>query len=545
MKNYYFTVFTLIMGLCLVNQAYSQLAADNLAIYRYGNGAITNNTAPVFIDEYTQDGAFIQSISFPVSNASGNYALTGLPFTASAIPIEGLITLSGDRNYLSVVGYNTGVGQATGQVGRVIGIIGADGVVNTSTCLTGDRGSPRAAVIGGAGAGVWFATTGTTGVDNSAGLKYVASGTTIANAVRISSDNSQYRSVLEFGGDLYSTRGNNSFYKIEAMPVSGSNSASVHALPGSTAISQIVLFDTNNDTKPDLLYAADDSSTGIVRKYISEDAGATWVAKGTTTDDGVTNGIKSITGKMISGVVTLYMTTTGVFGNTEIKSSLFKVVDNNPLTAELNADDNAPEVLKIAPDGTMFRGVAFTPGSTILPVELLSFKASSKGSHVDLSWVTVSEKNNSHFEVLRAEGTNHFHKIGSVKGNGNSKKENVYHFSDLRPENGINYYKLNQVDYNGESKETDVVSIFMDFDDQNIKIIGSKSEILVTVEGDLMGEGYFKVLSVEGKELITHKVKSYEPGYSFSLPHSLPAGIYIGILVGENQNIKRVKFYLE
>lgn len=547
MRKFYSTGTILVIVLCLVNRTYAQLTADNLAVYRYGDGAITNSTAQVFIDEYTQAGTFVKTLSFPVADAAGKYALTGLPFTSSAIPVEGLITLSADRNYLSVIGYNTGVGQATGQVGKAVGIIGADGVVNTSTYLSNDKGSPRASVIGAGGTGVWFATTATTGVTNSAGLKYVAVGTnTTANAGQISSDNSQYRSVLEFGGNLYATRGNNSFYKIETMPVSGGNVVSTYALSGSTAISQIVLFDTNNDAKPDLLYAADDSSTGIIRKYISEDGGATWVAKGTTTDDGVTNGIKSITGKMISGIVTLYMTTTGVYGNTNIKSSLFKIVDNAPLSSELNSVDNVSVVLKEALSGTMFRGVAFTPGSTVLPVEFVSFKGTSKENQVDLIWVTASEKNNSHFEVLRSDGSS-FQRIGTVQPkNTPTIGVNEYSFSDFTPINGLNYYKIRQVDYNGKSTETDVISLKVrGLDKENVSVVGTKQELVITVKRGLTGEGNFYVLSMDGKKLIDHKVLFSNDWTNFKIAHSLPVGIYIGVLKDKNQNHRRVRFLIQ
>ena len=47
----------------------------NLAIYRIGQASdgtsVTENGEPVFIDEYTSGGAFVQSIALPTSTSGG------------------------------------------------------------------------------------------------------------------------------------------------------------------------------------------------------------------------------------------------------------------------------------------------------------------------------------------------------------------------------------------------------------------------------------------------------------------------------------------
>ena len=56
----------------------------------------------------------------------------------------------------------------------------------------------------------------------------------------------------------------------------------------------------------------------------------------------------------------------------------------------------------------------------VLPVELLSFKATADKDHIDLTWATASELNNSHFELERSEDGKSFKMIGTYRRTRNS-----------------------------------------------------------------------------------------------------------------------------
>src|SRR5262245_42760642 len=75
---------------------------------------LTGGGAPstVVVEEWTQAGAFVQAIQMPnVAAVSGNRALT----FAGTANTEGIITLSGNGQYLSLGGYNaTGTGVNSG-----------------------------------------------------------------------------------------------------------------------------------------------------------------------------------------------------------------------------------------------------------------------------------------------------------------------------------------------------------------------------------------------------------------------------------------------
>ena len=94
--------------------------------------------------------------------------------------------------------------------------------------------------------------------------------------------------------------------------------------------------------------------------------------------------------------------------------------------------------------------------SIILPIELGEFKAQSLTSSVDLSWTTLTEKNNKLFEVERSTDAVSFTKIGEAAGAGNSHAPIKYKLQDPSPKKGANYYRLKQVDFDGSFKYSTV-----------------------------------------------------------------------------------------
>src|SRR4051812_25669846 len=128
----------------------ARFTIDNLVVYRVGSGApLSNAAAPVFLDEYTQGGALVQSVALPTAASDGNAALTASGLSRS----EGLISRSADGKYLAVTGYDASVGatgpagasltaSAPGTVARVVGLVDANGIADTSTSLT-SAGAPK------------------------------------------------------------------------------------------------------------------------------------------------------------------------------------------------------------------------------------------------------------------------------------------------------------------------------------------------------------------------------------------------------------------
>ncbi len=87
-------------------------------------------------------------------------------------------------------------------------------------------------------------------------------------------------------------------------------------------------------------------------------------------------------------------------------------------------------------------------GQGLLPVELSSFVSVVTSNNVTLKWTTVTELNNSGFDIERGvNGT--WTKIGFVNGNGTSTAIHNYEYTDNRLNTGSYNYRLKQIDFNG------------------------------------------------------------------------------------------------
>jgi hypothetical protein len=98
----------------------------------------------------------------------------------------------------------------------------------------------------------------------------------------------------------------------------------------------------------------------------------------------------------------------------------------------------------------------------VLPVELVSFGATSISGRVLLNWETATENNNDYFVVERSANARDFRTVFSVHSkslNGNSTVRNYYSGYDNGPDPGTNYYRLKQVDRNHTYSFSDVISI--------------------------------------------------------------------------------------
>jgi hypothetical protein len=97
---------------------------------------------------------------------------------------------------------------------------------------------------------------------------------------------------------------------------------------------------------------------------------------------------------------------------------------------------------------TALKTVFLTWGT--LPVELSSFTASPNKRDINLNWSTMTESNNSGFDVERkAFTTDNWTKVGYVAGNGTSNAPHDYTFCDRNLASGIYTYRLKQTDFNG------------------------------------------------------------------------------------------------
>lgn len=105
------------------------------------------------------------------------------------------------------------------------------------------------------------------------------------------------------------------------------------------------------------------------------------------------------------------------------------------------------------------RDVAAIP----LPVELLFFEANwtdERYTSATLNWETISERNNSHFEIERSIDAIDFKHIKTVSGNETSNQNIQYTTLDENPyTGGTSYYRLKQVDNNGHFEYSNIEAL--------------------------------------------------------------------------------------
>ena len=106
------------------------------------------------------------------------------------------------------------------------------------------------------------------------------------------------------------------------------------------------------------------------------------------------------------------------------------------------------------------------PPAIALPVELNSFTAKQSGNKVELNWSTVSEIDNTGFDVERKQAgspqsaVGNFEKIGFIPGAGNSNSQKDYSFIDYGlSKSGKYFYRLKQISSDGSFKYSPEVEV--------------------------------------------------------------------------------------
>ncbi|WAC41148.1 T9SS type A sorting domain-containing protein [Pedobacter sp. SL55] len=177
--------------------------------------------------------------------------------------------------------------------------------------------------------------------------------------------------------------------------------------------------------------------------------------------------------------------------------------------------------------------------TTALPVELTTFTAKANLQNVDLAWATASERNNSHFEILRSGDGKTFTKIGQVKGTGTTDIAQNYAFIDKDALPGVNYYQLNQIDYNGNPTLSKIEAVKSNVAATNFKVVANKQDgnIKLTIFAANEGKATLKIYDLNGRK-ITEQELSLSKGYAnLSVPISGASGLHIASLTTATETI--------
>jgi hypothetical protein len=325
----------------------------DVVVYRVGtgSGSLGSSSTALFLDEYSPTGALVGSLAMPTAASGSNHPLTASGSASS----EGLLTLSGNGQYLMVPGYDTPpgtssvAGTSSSSVPRAVGRVDASGNIDTSTIINNQLGGNNVrSATSSDGTNIWEG--GAAG-----GVVYTTLGSSTGTA--LSSTDTNVREVMDAGGQLYtsadpSKAGSLTIAKLgSGLPTTAGQTGtnlSFNSAPAEPYGYAFVTLGSSSST-PDTLYVADNSANAIV-KYSLE--GSTW----TKTGSAPLSGVSGLTADDVSGTVDLYATT-----GTASSPALYALTDSTGYKGTLSGTPT-----KIASPGSneTILGVAYAPGTT-------------------------------------------------------------------------------------------------------------------------------------------------------------------------------------
>ena len=175
-----------------------------------------------------------------------------------------------------------------------------------------------------------------------------------------------------------------------------------------------------------------------------------------------------------------------------------------------------------------------------LPVELCCFQAKVQNNQTFLTWKTLSETNNSHFNIQRSNNGIEFKDIGRVEGNGTTQIKQNYQFLDEHPLESTNYYRLQQVDFNETIEYSNTISVDFQSEEKKITLLPNPNQGIfeLSLQGFSIGNGSIEILTNIGQR---YYFENYElTDFNTQIPINLkntPSGIYILKLTHSNETV--------
>lgn len=404
----------------------------DLVLSIYGNGAGTgtytlDQAAPITLEEITTTGQIVSIQVLPqtttVVNGVTEYAISGEYQSAS----EGLLTLSGDGQSLTILGYGvtatvfdaanaatvygtTALGQTTSlagtaymQVTRVVADISYNGTVDTSTSLSGvfNTNNPRSVyTINGT---TFYLSGQGNGTDGTEGVFLANDGA--SNATAIYNIKADTREVAIYNGQLYvsvdskANAGAGIYSFGSTLPTSATTPTQMQGLGASIVLAagqansvNASAVGTSVNLSPEQYFFANATTLYVADGGVPKEGGigdgglqkwslvnGTWVldytlstglnivSSGGTATTGTT-GLVGLTGTVEGGNVILYATNETAAETDQ--TYLYGITD--ALAATTLPTTESFTLLETAAPDTLIRGVAFAPTASATVAEVTS-----------------------------------------------------------------------------------------------------------------------------------------------------------------------------
>lgn len=181
------------------------------------------------------------------------------------------------------------------------------------------------------------------------------------------------------------------------------------------------------------------------------------------------------------------------------------------------------------PGVTTFSPWTISGNNAPLPVELTSFTAKGVDKHVELDWITASEKNNDYFTVQRSKSGVNFLDIGTVAAGLTGSIAQEYSYTDLNALPGKSYYRLKQTDLDGTVEFLGIRMVQLDEPSPGLKAYPNpvtNGKLFLDFMSELKSEASVTISDLAGKVVFSAIVAAGTRIYTIDLSRS-PAGAYM------------------
>ena len=179
-----------------------------------------------------------------------------------------------------------------------------------------------------------------------------------------------------------------------------------------------------------------------------------------------------------------------------------------------------------------------------LPIELKSIEAKWIEDQVQLDWITLSEKNNDYFEIMRSPDAKNWEVLAIVDGSGTTDQERHYQWMDTNPYTKDNYYRLNQVDYDGAQELHQIIWVTHEFRYPARMILYGNPipgrQLELEIENvDWSKASQIQIMDLGGKSIQT--IHMAEPGRkAIPLDPLLPGTYLLRARIGDEEFLERI-----
>lgn len=182
----------------------------------------------------------------------------------------------------------------------------------------------------------------------------------------------------------------------------------------------------------------------------------------------------------------------------------------------ISAPNNCARIPVIA-----YIGAAHCPLS--LPLQLISFNATSHKNHVVLNWITASEKNAAYYQIERSSDNQSYIPIGYVNAKGNSESYIEYTFTDNNPVRNGNYYRLVLYETNGDKFYSQPVYVLA-LAESSIAVFPNPADETITIKTNSNLPMQISIISSVGSTVSSITMNEAEATVDVS---SLTPGLYL------------------